>query len=1275
MKKMIRNGLLIITTAALLCSSFAGLGSIGTAKAAAVEFFPFSIIMTAGMHGNVMPFEYQGQPDFGGFAKASTKIAEIRKEIWMDKNWWENGGETMTLDIGNAIMGSQTGWLFTNKKVGDDIHPAIKAMNGIGEINLPPVGENTGKTVKGYDAMLYGAGELSIAPQRREQLRGQATFPWITANVMVGKDREKFSSDEWKMVVYKIPTAAHPLRFGVIGLTNPAVKTWEDPLNLKLGSQELYFENYLEKAREWSEILKETGEKADFITIITDLGLDKNADGSWNKNNPIYQIIQEVTYVDFIISSSPGNPVQSEVFITTSETGKKHETLLSQLPEDGITMGRMDLILEKCTCPVKPYVFRMENGRRVMKARFVTLDSSVPADQKIRNEFKTSEVLMKEQFDKRVGESAAEITTSNARYVDNPVAEIACKAMMKETGAEIAITDIWTTTATVKKGSFTYGDLFNVFPKDSKIYKMTLTGKQIKDALARAAQVYHTTNDKNFIIAKGFNYSLDVRPGTTNPVPVFSLDVNKKYVVATNSYIAFGQGDYKFDTKKEATSRKLFDAVEKYIKDGGGRWNNAVSKNWFVVPDYLDHWAKDYIQVLMDKKIVGGDKNGKYNPDANMVRAEAAKMVLSIYDHGTANPPKATFSDVNPKNWAYTFIEGGMTKGMWFWLKGKFEPNKNVTREEVITNMVISMGKKAEAEGLSDADLNKFVANFSDANTASPWAKKYLAYATQNGLVGGSAGKDGKLLISPTANIKRSEVAVVMAKARFPVVAVMGTADFRSEVDQWRKSFDDKALGGIAGLSYTIGNIRTSYDSSVLIDAGGMISGTAYAELGNGKLATGLYSALGYDAAALSLRDLYLGADKLKARVADISSACPVVAANVDGLDKSVKSAIKTVNGIKIGIVGIVDPQGNDFVCADDLGSMKFKDTAIDKVATAINAEAAQLKSKGAEIIVLAGGIPGYIELGMTEKEGFKGPAAQLAGKLSGISTMIVSGSPMSFTAPASNGVQVIAPGVGGINVGLAKIRFDTKTRSIDNVTTALEPAYAKPLKVKAAVADIFAKANSFVEGQKSAMKSEIDKVVGRTETGLNMDQNNECRLGDFITDFIREETGAEVVAFPSELGWKSIGKGNITMNDVYNALPYEDVWFKGEIKGSKLRAMAEDSVSGESSVMQISGLMFVFTRSAEIGNRVTEIATYSGTTRTAIDDDKTYTIAVPSRDLYTLPGFGREMFRTAVSNPKNLCTYVRKSFLGKIMKLTEAGQNVDKELGNPVDQKGRFWE
>lgn len=1230
--------LALATIAVLIVGAFAWLPSV---NAEAVEYLPFTVAFTAGMHGNIKPFDYKGQPNFGGFAKASTKINEIREELKNDRTWWQHGGNVMTLDIGNSIMGSQTGWYFANtvQKEGEK-HPVLAAMNAIK-----------------YDAMSFGASEFSLSPSVRERLKTQTDFPWINANVVVGKERSKLT-EEFKMMIYKIPTAAHPLRFGIVGLVNPAVFAWEDPNNLMLGSSKLALDDYSEKAREHAESLKETGEKADFIIVTTDLGLEKNPDGTW-KENLLYNMIQEVTHVDFICASSTGLSFQEEKFVVLEPSGKKHETLVCQLPENGVVMGRLDFVFEKCTCPVKPYVFRKVNGMRQMKSRFVTLDQNVMPDQKVLDIIKPLETQLKGKFDIRVGEVKCDINSSSARLVDNPIAELACNVMIKETGADFAITDVWTTTASIKKGNFTFGDLFNLYPKDSKIYKITLTGQQLYDALAVAAGVYHTERDTNLIIGKGFNYYLDTRPGTSTPVGNLSvgktmIDLKKTYTLATNSYIALGQGGYNFkQSKVEATKKKLLQSIQNYIKDNNEVLNCNISKNWYVVPDYLDHWSKEYVDILMAKKMVSGDKSGRYLPDNSLTKAEASKMLLSIYDNPTSTPAKATFKDMTSKHWAYGFVEGGVKLGMWFWMKDNFGPNSNITREEVFVNMVVTVGKKTEAEATSASDVAEFEKNFADANDCSPWSKKYIAYATKVGLVGGIAS-DGKLYVKPKVNIKRGEVASIMTKARFPVVAIMATSDFRTEVEQNRiDPSTDRKVGGYFGLAATVGNIRATYDKNVLIDAGGMLTGTAWAEMAGGKMATGLMTAMGYDAASLGIRDFYLGAG-LKDRIANFPGK--FIGSNITGLDVK-KSVIKDVGGIKVGIIGGIDPDTTKYICEDDLGGAK-----VSPIVAAINAEAKALKSQGAEIIVVAASIPGYVELGKSAREGFKGPAAQVAGQISGVNALFVSGSPMSYVAPTSSGLWVLAPNFAGTTLAVTKIRFDAKTRAIDNVDASLAPTYADLLDkdIKPAAKTFISSVESFYNTQKNTMKAEIETTIGRTETGLNYDDSNESLLGDFIAEYAADKLGVDFILFPSDHTSKSIAPGSITAKDVYQALPIEDTWFKGKITGAQIKEICESSVSGERGVLQLWGLSFVFTRAKDPGNRISEKYIVRGEEKIEIDNNATYTFAVCARELFTLPSFGHEVIGKLGSEMKSACMYIRQGIINHIKKLTEAGQPVN---------------
>jgi len=1219
-------------------------------NAEAVEYLPFTVVFTGGMHGNVEPFNYKGEANYGGYAKARTKIDDIREELTNDRTWWPYGGNTLVLDAGNSIMGSKTGFLFVDKNL-EDVHPTIRAMNKIA-----------------YDAKLYGASEFAINPSIREKLKTKSDFPWITANVVVGKERKKLS-DEYIMKVYKIPTAAHPLRYGVVGLTNPAVFSWENPTNLKLGSSSLELENYVDKAQEHAETLKETGEKADFIVVLTDLGLEKNSDGTW-KENALYQAIQDITHIDFVCSTSPGLAVQQEIFLVPERGGALHETLFCQLPEDGITLGRMDFVLEKCTCPVKPYVFRKINGRRQMKSRFSVLNQEITPDAEIMNDFKSSKNVMNQEYSLKIGEVTCAIDSKLARLQDSELVEMACDVMLAETSADIAMTDIWTTSARIEKGMFTEGDLFELYPKDAKIYTIELTGQQIKNALAHAASVYNTEGDVNFIVAKGIDYYIDIREGK-DPVGYIKMNGNdlsmsKTYTVATHSYIALGQGGYDFSGAKVTETRKdLRTSIKNYIRKNNSSWPCKKSKNWFVVPDYLHHWSYDYVDVLMEKSIVAGDQFGRYSPDNYITRAAAAVMCLNIYDHPQAKPAKGTFADVPSSHWAYPYIEGGVAKGMWFWLSGNFGPNANATREDIMVNMVLSSGDKAKAEAMTAAEMAEFEKNFLDANDCSDYAKKYVAYATKIGLVSGYAADDGKFTIKPKNNIRRSEVATLMAKARFPVVALMGTADYRTELDTWRIDPDnDRPVGGAMGLAYTIGNMRGLYAANILVDAGGFAQGSAWAELGDGKVSTGLINTLGYDAITFGSKEFYHGAADIAKQVTEITP--PVLGANVTGLAGVEKSVLKDVGGIKVGIVGAMNPDTSKFVCEGEMGEV-----VITEMAKAINTEASALKSKGAEIIVAIAPAGGYIELGKTAEEGFKGPASVLANALNGVNVLFVSGSPQAFVAPA-NGLWVVGPGEGASSVGLAKVTFDTKNRTIDKVIGINEYTLNKPETVRTQATELWTAVESFLKTARAAVKGEYDRVVAKTETGLNYDSANECRLGDVITSSIAEQLGADIVLYPSDHAWEGFAPGNITLGGVYNVLPYEDVWVTGKVLGRDLYKICESSVSGERGQLQTHGMVFIFSRSSEPGNRVSEVHIGKGYKFTPDEEYRTlvknnskdeYVVAIPAREYYTLPTFGHEILSEKMSDVSSSCVYVRKAFIDYLTKMTEAGQAVNQEI------------
>lgn len=52
----------------------------------------------------------------------------------------------------------------------------------------------------------------------------------------------------------------------------------------------------------------------------------------------------------------------------------------------------------------------------------------------------------------------------------------------------------------------------------------------------------------------------------------------------------------------------------------------------YVAVDYQNHWAKEYIERVMDSKIMVGDGNGQFRPNDYLTRAEAAVIVCKLLE-------------------------------------------------------------------------------------------------------------------------------------------------------------------------------------------------------------------------------------------------------------------------------------------------------------------------------------------------------------------------------------------------------------------------------------------------------------------------------------------------------------------------------------------------------------------------------------------------------------------------------------------------------------------
>lgn len=135
--------------------------------------------------------------------------------------------------------------------------------------------------------------------------------------------------------------------------------------------------------------------------------------------------------------------------------------------------------------------------------------------------------------------------------------------------------------------------------------------------------------------------------------------------------------------------------VQKYNIKGTGNWSlgQETSDVWMYYELWLngkyfediDHsWAKEDILEIVQKKIMKGVTETKFDPDQPLTRAQAATVMVRALQLEKLNEEKLTFKDVDTNHWAREniniVVQHGMMKGMG---GDVFAPDEPLTREQM----------------------------------------------------------------------------------------------------------------------------------------------------------------------------------------------------------------------------------------------------------------------------------------------------------------------------------------------------------------------------------------------------------------------------------------------------------------------------------------------------------------------------------------------------------------------------------------------------------------
>ena len=196
----------------------------------------------------------------------------------------------------------------------------------------------------------------------------------------------------------------------------------------------------------------------------------------------------------------------------------------------------------------------------------------------------------------------------------------------------------------------------------------------------------------------------------------------------------------------------------------------ALVRSTSVFSDMAVHWAKDAVEQLAEMDIVSGMGDGSFRPDAKLTRAAFVKMLVKANSLELDPGDAGAFADTAP-HWVVSqgFLGPALAAGIVRvedYPNGLFQPDRDITREEIAVMVVRAMGREDEAATrrltLEGGTAVIGGVRFRDAGL---WTRAgHVVVAMEQEIVRGYLEADGTKTFRPANLATRAEAATMVCR-------------------------------------------------------------------------------------------------------------------------------------------------------------------------------------------------------------------------------------------------------------------------------------------------------------------------------------------------------------------------------------------------------------------------------------------------------------------------------------------------------------------------------
>ncbi|MBD7912144.1 5'-nucleotidase C-terminal domain-containing protein [Clostridium cibarium] len=495
------------------------------------------------------------------------------------------------------------------------------------------------------------------------------------------------------------------------------------------------------------------------------------------------------------------------------------------------------------------------------------------------------------------------------------------------------------------------------------------------------------------------------------------------------------------------------------------------------------------------------------------------------------------------------------------------------------------------------------------------------------------------------------------------VIDVLSFNDLHGNVLESGKNIGAAKLAGVINEYRAKANDRYSV---IPVSGGDLYQGTAISNLKQGEPVNEMLKAIGLEASAVGNHEFDWGRENLKKW--SEKGGFPFLAANMVYKDngKTIESVepykIVGRNGVKIAFIGIATPETLTSTKAANVEGIEFLDPA-----ETLKKYIPIVKAEGADAVVALT----HCGASQNSKTGeITGEAADIANKVTGLDA-IISAHSHTFVDGKVNNIPIVQAGYNGRGLSKLTFKFDdnNKMLSVEHNTQVFK-GIESTLPVDENV-------QKLMKEQEEQLKPIFGQKVATLQDRLSHDDKNSALtpLGVTVSETMRKIGNTQIAINNGGGIRRSLEKGDVTVGDMYEILPFDNTIVTLNLKGSDLIKVIEHGIDPKDIAWgQFAGIKVWYDKDT---NKVTSVRLADGS---KLDMDKYYSVAI--NDFMLTGGDGYDF--SAAKNVVNTNIVMRESIEDSwktngipvldynllISGVDNTADNKQKDTTNPLENK-----